>query len=359
MAKLARISKKEYLSQVVHDPDRKSVLKMASDIFSLILYHKRFPKHYFSKYLYKKYITNIKDYYSEEFLYYKLKPFLNEHAVSEVVENKLYFNFFYSQFNISLPKVHMYNHRKMFVNGNEHFEINNVFDFKNKLENIFVQNPSYDSLIVKKTYESNGGDQVFKIYRHQLSTDEDVISKLYFNIIKTGFLFQETVKQHPELNKLNPTSLNTIRFDTFIDKDGKIEIISAYIRMSTNNLHVDNISSGGCQVGIWLDSGKLKRDGFSSYRSSGTHVYTFHPITGIVFEGFIIPLFAEAKELIIKTASYMPGLRLVGWDVAIGETGPVLIEGNSDYAMSGNDMSESGYRTNATFRKILHELNYL
>ena len=128
--------------------------------------------------------------------------------------------------------------------------------------------------------------------------------------------------------------------------------------MSTKNLHVDNISSGGCQVGIWLNTGTLKKVGYSSYRSSGTKVYTKHPVTGVVFEDFKIPFFNEAKELIIRTASYMPGLRLVGWDIAIGESGPILIEGNSDYAMSGNDMSEGGYRTNATFRKILKELNY-
>lgn len=359
MANLVKLSKKEYLKQVIYDPDRKSLNKMISDIFTLMLFHKRFPKHYFSKYLYKKYITNIKDYYSEEFLYYKLKPLLNEQALVETVENKLFFDFYYSQFNLRLPKIHMYNHLNMFVKENEKTVINNISDFKKQLESIFMKNPSYDSLIVKKTYGSNGGDQVYKIYHDQLSTDEDTISQLYKNVIKTGFLFQETIKQHPELNRLNPASLNTIRFDTFIDKEGKVEIISAYLRMGTNKAHVDNISSGGCQVGIWLQSGKMKRDGFSSYRSSGTKVYKRHPLTGIVFEDFKIPFFNEAKELIIKTAGCMPGLRLVGWDVAIGESEPVLIEGNSDYAMSGNDMSEGGYRTNATFRKILHELNYL
>jgi hypothetical protein len=55
----------------------------------------------------------------------------------------------------------------------------------------------------------------------------------------------------------------------------------------------------------------------------------------------------------------MPGLRLVGWDVAIGESGPVLIEGNSDYDISGNDLTEGGYLANPRFRKVLHETSYL
>jgi hypothetical protein len=50
---------------------------------------------------------------------------------------------------------------------------------------------------------------------------------------------------------------------------------------------------------------------------------------------------------------------LVGWDVAIGVYEPILIEGNSDYDNTGNDLSEGGYRTNAVFKKVLQEYNVL
>lgn len=347
------------LSEVLSDPESKSFFKMSYEIIVLMLYHKKLPRHYFSKYLFKKNITNIKDYYTEHFLYYKLKPFFNDLAVRDVVENKLYFDFFYSQFNIKLPKILMYNHRKIFVKGNESFEINNIADFTKELARIFEQNSTCDSIIIKKTYGSYGGEEVFKIMREQISSNPEMIDNLYYKVLKAGFLFQETVKQHSELNLLNPSSLNTLRIDTFIDKDGNIEIISAYLRMSINNIHVDNISSGGCQVGVDLQSGKLKKVGFSEFSIVGTKVFTSHPVTGFVFEDFEIPYFTEAKVLILKVAGYMPGLRLVGWDVAISESGPVLIEGNSDYAMGGNDLSEGGYRTNTIFRKMLKELNYL
>jgi len=125
------------LSEVLRDPERKSGFKMMYEIFELLIYHKRLPRHYFSKYLFKKNITNIKDYYTEHFLYYKLKPFFNERAVRDVVENKLYFDFFYRQFNVPLPKIIMYNHRKTFVKGNESFEINNVNDFSIVMVRIF------------------------------------------------------------------------------------------------------------------------------------------------------------------------------------------------------------------------------
>lgn len=177
-------------------------------------------------------------------------------------------------------------------------------------------------------------------------------------VIQAGFLFQEMIQQHPDLNVLNPSCLNTIRFDTFIDKNGNIDIISGYMRMSNSNSHVDNISSGGCMVGIDLESGKLKREGYSNISTHGVLVYYQHPITKVVFEGFKIPLFEEAKNLVKNAAKYMPGLRLVGWDVAIGLNGPVLVEGNSDYEISGNDLSDGGYRKNPVFRKVMQELNY-
>jgi hypothetical protein len=50
-------------------------------------------------------------------------------------------------------------------------------------------------------------------------------------------------------------------------------------------------------------------------------------------------------------------LRLIGWDVAIGESGPVLIEGNSNYQISGSDFLNGGYLANNSFRKVLNEFN--
>jgi hypothetical protein len=88
-------------------------------------------------------------------------------------------------------------------------------------------------------------------------------------------------------------------------------------------------------------------------------ILTEHPISKARFENFTIPLFNQVKELVIKAAGLVPVLRLVGWDVAVSESGPVLIEGNSDYDTSGNDLADEGYRANNVYRKVLQEMNYL
>ena len=126
--------------------------------------------------------------------------------------------------------------------------------------------------------------------------------------------------------------------------------------MSIRNSHIDNISSGGCQVGISLESGRLKKTGYSLIQTEGVKLFTEHPVTGIVFEGFRIPYFDEVKELVKKAAGLMPGLRLIGWDVAVGESSPILIEGNSDYDVSGNDVAYGGYMANSVFKKVISEI---
>ena len=87
-------------------------------------------------------------------------------------------------------------------------------------------------------------------------------------------------------------------------------------------------------------------------------LYTEHPLTKTTFENISIPYFNEAKELVCQVAKYVPRLRLIGWDVSISDSGPVLIEGNSFYDMAGGDLAYGGYLRNPVFRKALHEMNY-
>jgi hypothetical protein len=358
MIEIKSRTKPEQLSEILKDPERKSIYRMFYELVYLSFVYKELPVHYFTRYLFKKEAINIRNYLPNK-LIKDISPYFNNQRVKEVVDNKLYFHLFYSQFNISLPKILMYNHQNMFVAGNRYVEVNNVRDFKVLLEDLFKQNTSYDSIFIKKTYSGASGRDIYKLFLHQFRKDPELIDRIYSDVIKSEFLFQETVRQHRDLDKLNPSSLNTIRFDTFIDKDRNVEIISGFIKMSTNNSHVDNSVAGGCGVGIDLETGRLKKTGYSKIKVSGVKLLTEHPVTKTKFENLKIPYLSQAEELVLNAARLMPGLRLVGWDVAIGESGPVLIEGNSDYGINSNDLMYGGYMANKAFRKVLREYNYL
>ncbi len=352
------VTKTGFLLELLRDPERKSLFRMFYEFVFLYLKYWEYPGHYFSRYLFKKDKTNILDYYPWKYLY-GIKKYFIDREVREVLENKLFFDLYYRRFGIALPEILMFNHRKIFAVGARIHEVKSAEEFTDLLEDILTSKADSDSVIIKRTYWSYGGAKIYKVYRDQVRKDPVMIRNLYETIIKSGYLFQNVIKQHSQLNNLNPSCLNTMRIDTFINPDGKIDVISAYIRMSYKNAYVDNISSGGLLVGIDIDSGRLKKEGFSNLKDVGVKIFKEHPVTKTVFEGFTIPFFDKAKELVVEAARLMPGLRLVGWDVAISEEGPVIVEGNSDYDNTGNDLSEGGFRTNAIFRKILEEYKIL
>lgn len=351
-------SKRILLIDLLKDPDRKSIIRIVRELIILFITYKEIPKHYFTRYLYKKRINNIRDYLPNKLLA-NIPSVFNDQKEKEVLDNKLFFDLYYRRFDINLPKLLMYNIKNLFFIGSKGIEINHYQDFAHLLEYIFKNDLSLPSIFIKKTCASSSGKNVYKLFAYQISAEPEIVSNIFCEVIKSGYLFQETVRQHSHLSKLNSSCLNSIRLDTFTDDKGETEIISGYIRMSIFNLHVDNTSAGGCFVGIDLKTGRLKKYGYSYIKFHGVKDLTEHPVTKIVFEDFSIPFFSECKDLILKTAKLNPSLRLVGWDVGIGESGPILIEGNSDYAISGNDLVDGGYMANPVFRKVLYEIKYL
>ena len=357
MSSLNKKTKKELFIEVLNDPDRKSLSNILLELLSLTYYYKVIPKHYFSNYLFKNTTKNIRDYIPSKFLEADFKLFFNDYSHKEILENKLFFDLYFSQFNLKLPEVVIYNHKNIFIIDKNQHKVENISDFKELLSVFFVSNLSIQSLIIKKSYKSYGGDKIYKVDHDLVTHGIRDISELYNEIIKAGFLFQKIIKQHQKLDELNPSCLNTIRFETFININGEIEIISAFIRMSISNSYVDNASRGGCMVGIDIASGALNEIGFQVFRWSGVKVLKNHPITRVKFKNFVLPFFDQARELVLKAASHAPAMRLLGWDVGISENGPVLIEGNSWYNSRGNNLTTGGYASNAIFRKVLLEFN--
>jgi hypothetical protein len=342
------------LKEILNDPERKPITEIAGDLVGLLLKYRELPVHYFSRYLFKKGVRNVKDYVPNR-LSGKIAPHFNEARLKQVLDNKLYFSLFYSQFGVKTPRIVAFNHKSLFASGSDTVVVNNIPEFRDYLAGLFKNNPGCDSFFVKKLYSSSSGRNIHLILPDYVENEHPALNAIFQDMISSEFVIQQRVKQHPELNRLNPYSLNTMRIDTFIDREGNAGIISGFIKMSTNRLPMDNNTSGGCGVGIDMNTGKLRKNGYSKLRLSGVGILTEHPITGVRFEDFTIPFMEETKELVLKAAGLMPGLRMVGWDVGVGEDHPVLVEGNSDYGINSNDLMYGGYMANDIFRKALIE----
>lgn len=141
-------------------------------------------------------------------------------------------------------------------------------------------------------------------------------------------ILEEFVIQHEDLQNLSPNSLNTVRFITQLKMDGTVDIIGASLRMGISK-NTDNLSSGGITCKVNVETGVIESKGYSFDITQP--LCDVHPISGIKLIGFQIPFWNEVKDMCKKAAAKYPDNRCIGWDVAIKQDGPLLIEGNHDW----------------------------
>ncbi len=348
-------SKLKRLLQVLKDPDRKSLFRIFVEVMCVSFAKRNFPPgFYMSRYLFKKFRTNIFDFYPYSY-FDRLNRFFNDDEARPVLENKLFTHFFYSRFNVQMPVLLAFNHRTTFVVGNVVHEVADKDDFRKILELLLSGLAENESVFIKKMWGSYGGEDIFRVDKNIFSDNSHFPDDLYNRVIRSDFIFQEQIKQHPVLDRLNPSCVNTVRIDTFIDKSGKAEVMSAYLRLGIKGSHVDNITAGGLAVPVDIETGRLNKFGYLGSSENWTILPEEHPDTHTKFEDITIPFFDEVKHLVCRMAALVPELRLLGWDIAIGESGPVFIEGNTFYDMSGVDLNYGGYRKNPVFKKAIEE----
>ena len=174
-------------------------------------------------------------------------------------------------------------------------------------------------VFMSKPYDGLGGADVEKMRAEDIKD-----RKAYYDYAaENRIFFEELVKQHPQMNELCSTSVNTMRMMTLND-NGTPRLLWAGLRVGNGINAVDNFHAEGMAVKIDLETGKLVGKAINKENE----IFEAHPTTGVVFHGFQIPCFAEAKELVLKAALESDKIKMVGWDVAISENGPLIIEGN-------------------------------
>lgn len=157
---------------------------------------------------------------------------------------------------------------------------------------------------------------------------------------KEPYIIQEYLLQHPTMSKLNPSSVNTIRVTT-TKFNANPHLFTAIARIGVTNTLVDNAVAGGTCVGVDCETGKLMK--YGCYHSKAKE--TTHPVSGIEYEGYQIPYWSEIVEIVKYLHSYFYGFPSLGWDIAITETGPKIIENNYDWDFGIQQQIFGGLRT--------------
>lgn len=252
-----------------------------------------------------------------------------------IVTDKFYFYLFLKSLKLPTPKILYYTRNgKLFYDEYHHGdEISTILN--------------YDIDAFAKQFDGQLGNGAFgiKIQDSKVYVNNEMVSstdELLKTFTATNYIIQERIIQHPELNRLCSTAVNTIRLVTLITPDEEIIAVRAGLRIGREGSCVDNCAKGGIFVGIDMNTGKLMKKGIIK-PPHGKIVYQ-HPDNGVVFEGFEIPFFKEAVEMAKELHSKLYRIHSVGWDIAITLDGPTFIEGNSLWEVTGTQAAVGGLK---------------
>jgi len=279
---------------------KKSRFALLIDIIKCTFKYGSAFNEYFYYSFYEKSVSQRKEYASMGFMYEYQKK-CNPPSQREILANKI---LFFEKYKDYIGR----NWLKIFESDLTH--ISAFLEGKEK--------------IVLKGSKGGGGKNVLIVFLDNMSVENlaQEAKKLNLDIL------EEFVYQHPDMNRLAPNSLNTIRVITQYTPNKKVDIVGATLRMGIDK-NTDNLSSGGLACGVNISTGKIDTDGISF--DIGKTNLAQHPISGITFIGFQIPYWKEILNLCKKIAFNNSENTSVGWDIAIKKEGPIVIEGNHDW----------------------------
>ena len=175
----------------------------------------------------------------------------------------------------------------------------------------FLIKPSIDS------YEGRG----IRFFDNEQLTEKKMLE--VFEDFGCNFIAQEVIRQHPEISRLNSSSLNTLRLVTFLF-EGEVYLLSAILRIGASNSRVDNVGAGGYACPI-ESTGRLSRRAVNR-KSEWCETND----SGIRFDSIVIPSYDKAVETVKRLQRRMAHFKIIGWDIGIDDGAePVLIEYNT------------------------------
>ncbi len=145
-----------------------------------------------------------------------------------------------------------------------------------------------------------------------------------------GIVLQERLWNHRAmLGTLTTGGLATIRLVSCRSVSGAFELLPPVIRMPVGDAIADNIAQGGLAAPIDGASGRISGPAIRKDKAVGISVYAAHPTTGARLDGFAVPFWSKVPALALRAHRAFPSLAFIGWDIAVLDDGPVLLEGNA------------------------------
>lgn len=222
---------------------------------------------------------------------------------------------------------HLYINKDEFNQTYEKFIARDWMRLSVEKEQIYAFFKRHHAVIIKPK-DGDSGKGISIIHDSHKLTKAEIDNLICSN--QSGIV-EELLHNHPSLNELNESSLNTMRIVTVRNGDD-MEILFAGIRFGAKGSEIDNISMGGHIAPIDLDSGKIcgcshtKKTVSTANEQDADHI------------GFQMPLWNELYAYLYDLTAVVPKMRYMAWDIAITPHGFAVIEGNHS---SGNTVTQA------------------
>lgn len=228
--------------------------------------------------------------------------------------------------------------------NNKWFDFNDsLIDFKKLVEDKLSQ-PT-NKLFIKPTGNCGGaGILVLKKNGGNLILNGQNITSiddLYTSMDKSStYIVEENIIQSEQLNKINPSSVNTIR--VVVQRDGSsMQIRSCILRMGRTGKEVDNSAQGGISINIDPLSGAFAESATAEH--GGGHI-PCHPDTGYIFKENYIENWVSVKQDIESIANKLIDFNDIALDIAITTTKAIIVEFNFRYGIEHQQCVIGGMR---------------
>lgn len=204
---------------------------------------------------------------------------------------------------------------------------------------------------VIKTTESSHGDNVWVIKSIGYQDDDAIMTRfdgeeltLSSVLGEEALIFESVVRQTDQFSAFNDSSVNTVRFMTALYPDGSAKVIATFIKIGRAGRCVDNAGGGGnVDVCVDVESGEIRRaiqfDGWHNVKDIDCHPDNGNPLNGVVIENW-----DSVKAEVIRFQQAFPYCKVAGWDIAITDEGPVVIEINDFWDRTGQFFIRKGWR---------------
>ena len=146
------------------------------------------------------------------------------------------------------------------------------------------------------------------------------------------WMFQQRIVGNAELRALsNADGLQTVRVVTLVDAAGDVQVLAGRLRLICNDGAQDNFDfgrTGNLVANLDLESGRIRNVVGSHPERLSMRSVERHPRSGRELIGYPLPHWQAVKALAVAAADAFRPLRTIGWDVAVTDGPPLLIEGN-------------------------------